>query len=171
MILYISPKDAGPEYDGQVFTCNSYSEARATMERLGVLGVVEFNITRGDVICDFCSHPETSALYQIEPGGVMEWASDDDTTHMDRDGKWAACSVCRDLISAGDWEGLAKRSYDLFSVHHPEIWALMTTRDMFVFSGAITTAHGFFKHGWDGSEPKPIVTDKDFLSEHGIEND
>lgn len=131
-----------------------------------------FNVTAGDVVCDFCSHPEVVKLYSIAPGGVVfalysvfEDDSEHSETHGDSDGLWGACAECHKLISADDWDELAVRS-----VRQAVTLAAGVPTGLLAYT--VRHAHGYFRNAWIKAgkpEPRDVIPDSDFMSRHGIQ--
>lgn len=164
-MIYVTPKDGGP-----VVACENREEAHAAIKKLRAAGYGEaYNLTVGDVICDFCSHPEVHYLYSVRPGGVVFVLISDegDESHGDADGLWGACEECYKLISTDQWAGLENRSFN-----SPAGQAIISSGvPGLVFRMTIKGAHGFFQQRWrEVGMPEPRKVDPDwvFLNEHGI---
>jgi hypothetical protein len=157
MKIYLQPHDGS----GRVILCESHEEMFAAIEKLRAEGVYEITRTRGDVICDFCSHPEVRWFYTITSGSMVKMG---DVAHVDSDGKWGACEVCNSHIQAREWDALADRSLVSFEkLHGP------TGMPVALMQFSIAQAHGHFRRLWDGSPSQPVTPDKDFLRDAGIE--
>jgi hypothetical protein len=65
-------------------------------------------------ICDFCSKHEAFKAYPNRATVLM-------ASGMADEGGWIACRTCAELIDAGKWDELRKRSVDAFLEYHPEV--------------------------------------------------
>lgn len=166
MKLYVTPKSGGP-----VIFCESHTQVSAAMRKLHDEGYgAEFDITRGDIVCDFCSTPMVKWLYEIVPDGSysVTMVSETETeTHGDGDGKWAACPDCHAMISGGQWDILAVRAIARMREEAPELPVALATL-------AVQGAHGYFHRRWEANHFKPpteLVSDAEFLNDAGISDD
>lgn len=160
MRIYLTPNDGS----GRVVVCQTYEAVHLAIQAFKDEGVSDISSTRGDLVCDFCSHPEIVAMYQIRPGGVYlsAFTSQGNEQHIDSDGRWGACSECQRLISNGDWPELGLRSFTIYKGDaEPEAFDQLMKM-------SIQAAHGVFRQSWDGSEPKRVQSDAEFLAQHGI---
>lgn len=67
--------------------------------------------------CDFCSLKRIEWAFRTR---VFVYGIDmQRNLHLD-DGRWAACSICHDLVVERRQEALLKRSYESFLYLHPE---------------------------------------------------
>lgn len=167
MTFYVSPKLDRPGVSRPVISCVNMSATQAAIVELRRQGWGdEFNVTRGDVVCDFCSHPEITKLYSVAPGGLVFSVIEEDETfhHGDSDRLWGACSECFDRISADDWPGLAKRSIKNAIAQTPGL-----PEELLTFS--VVNAHNYFRVNWDAlgrPAPSDVQTDADFMRGSGI---
>jgi hypothetical protein len=76
--------------------------------------------------------------------------------HLD-DGGWAACSICHDLVEAGDRDELLKRSYESFIYNHPEA-LIASQKDLDRLREMIRTLHVQFFENKLEEAPKPVYT-------------
>lgn len=159
MKLYITPKGGGP-----VIVCDSQEAVSKAVESLRAEGYgEEFDCTRGDIVCDFCSFPEVVNLYTITPDrgfGITIDKGDHMETHGDGDGKWAACEECGKLISEREWYKLAVRSV--------ERMVEGSGLPVFICELTVSVAHGYFRTRWerDGCpEPVKLISDAELLGQ------
>lgn len=145
MILYVTPKIEAPEGTMRpVITCGSITEVDGIILRLREQGWGhDYNVVRGDSVCDFCSTPEITYLYSATSGTPMYVAEHEahTVTHLDEDGLWAACPTCHKLISADNWNGLRKQSVNMLVAAHPDY-------PRFLADATVSAAHNFFRNSW-----------------------
>ena len=67
--------------------------------------------------CDFCNEGPTEALYPVEGPAVVQ--ATPTATLVMLTHRWVACMVCRDLIAAGDREGLLRRAVEEMATKAP----------------------------------------------------
>lgn len=151
---------AGDEVLGPVHTLGEYEQA---IHKLKALGHTEFQITAIDIVCDFCSHPVVRWRYSIPPGGIVVTyeTAEGAEHHGDMDGLWGACDECHALIQKRDWAGLGSRSYRLWAKFHPGMAKEIPPS---LVATGIAGSHGFFADRWDGSDPKQVEPDEDFIA-------
>jgi hypothetical protein len=69
------------------------------------------------MVCDFCSAPDPVVAYACRS---FDATLPENATHEHRMiGAWVACQPCRELIDAGDREGLVARSEKRWHEKHP----------------------------------------------------
>ena len=158
----------GDEIEGPF---NDRLELQARMQELGKAGVPRIEITRADVVCDFCSLPLVRWLFEIpvlETPVVSYGGGDHIEHHHDSDGRWGACDECKNFIMAGDWKAMQVRSVE----HARTLHTMMEHMPQFLVELSVANAHGFFKNGWESvglPNPEPVKPDTDFLNELGID--
>jgi hypothetical protein len=134
----------------------SYRDISEAVMRLEERGVEQITLTRLDLVCDFCSEPQVSWLYQLEPGKPIG------NGHMDADGKWGACDVCHGFISDGSFTSqgmLAVRSLQNLIRFHPE----MIDEPLECLAMLISVPHSYFWGNYDGSDPERVISDAELL--------
>jgi len=69
-------------------------------------------------ICDFCSEPNPSRIFE-SPDFLMDMP---DVPHqpVGSRGAWMACSTCGTFIDNGEWERLAVRALDHMAKKYPD---------------------------------------------------
>jgi hypothetical protein len=60
--------------------------------------------------CDFCAEGAPSFRYPAHDVGLGAIAYGEFIVHCGSRGEWRACTDCSELIEAGDWPSLARRS-------------------------------------------------------------
>jgi hypothetical protein len=129
---------------------------------LQATGVRSINQVRQDIVCDFCSDSPAIWLFQICPGGVIgEFGIVDESgvqtqAHMDNDGQWIACEICKQLIELHDWASLHQRSYERLVAEAPDLPPMLAAI-------SVKQAHSLFIRNWDGKRPVREQTDEEFL--------
>lgn len=101
-----------------------------------------------DIICDFCSAPEVQWRYHarnIRLGSLFG------VEHMS-EGDWAACSPCRELIDAGDREGLLKRSIERWEVLYAD-----NVIPMALVAATVAQTHRAFWSAKYDQPPTPLI--------------
>lgn len=135
------------------------------IEELRAEGIHEIEQTRLDVVCDFCSDPGVVGTFHIEPGGTIGEIGTLFSTeaHVDRDGLWACCKVCREIIMSEretKQVELARHSVVMGKKIHPDTLGRMPT---VVVAQIVAVPHGLFWSRWDGSPPEPVISDEELL--------
>ena len=160
--------EACREGEDSIFTDvieGDHSEIAARMAAFGRDGYKYQTAHRLDMVCDFCSEPRIAWRFQIEPGGLIGRVITDehDATHIDRDGKWGACSDCANFIVSEEWAMLADRAVTrgLEMVGAPDTPDL---REMVYFT-VVQGAHNCFRNGYMKTKPFPtnVLTDEEVM--------
>jgi hypothetical protein len=126
-------------------------------ERLRIDGYTSFTAHRLDIVCDFCSYPAVVYRYEITPGGIMGtfWDGERQVTHIDRDGKWAACMECATCIAQRDWDALLERSVE--SLVEKSGLPVEVCRAM------NKGPHGCFRRSYRGEKPITVESDMELM--------
>lgn len=154
---------------GEVREAASVDEAHRVLvewsRELG--GVQEFNVTRADVVCDFCSTPGIVSLYQITPGTPrsIEISDRGTITHVDQDGLWGACPTCDEIIESirvnqSQKDVIRLRNRAAFLFMETEEGAGLPSR---LVEYSVEMGHNFFLTHWDGKPSKPLATDDEIM--------
>jgi hypothetical protein len=145
-----------------------HSEIANRMAELGRDGYQYQTAHRLDMVCDFCSEPRIAWRFQIEPGGFIGRVVTDvhDQTHIDRDGKWGACSPCANFIVSEAWDMLSERSID----HALAMMPRNAMRDVpeireVIRVSVVAGAHSCFRAGYEKTKPFPttVLTDEEVM--------
>jgi hypothetical protein len=165
MKLYISLKNGGDE----VREASDIEEATKIMVEwardLG--GHPDFRMTRADMVCDFCSEPGITALYQIAPGTPrsVEIRGDAHIVHMDEDGLWGACPTCDEIIESirqGNVdEGVATLRERSITRFYERGEGVGVPHNLIEFT--VSMGHNFFFAHWNLEASKPITTDYEIM--------
>lgn len=167
-IIYITPKGGG-----EVVTVDSPAKVAGAVKELRErTGATEFDVTRGDVVCDFCSFPSVISIYRTKQAEAMfsEISGGELVTHMDADGLWGACPDCDAILTR---MLTAMQTRDLGTITQSVIDLRERSVDRMIEGGLISMrsladftvrqAHNYFLGYWNRKPGSRVVTDDEIM--------
>jgi hypothetical protein len=128
-----------------------YAAVKLNFEKVGIPVRDETSVTvepGPELICDFCSDTPVLWTYVIPAGKSM--GNVGGRAHIDADGLWGACEVCKCLIEGRDKEALLNRCVAQFQILHPQLKLPEA-----VIREIGSEPHAHFWNGYDGHDPAP----------------
>lgn len=136
----------------------TWDAVASEVRRLTTAGVGKVTIYREQFVCDFCTVPEPSWVYEAEDTVLGAIASRGVTEiHMTR-GSWVACAECHDLIEAEDWGGLIQHCARGWTDRNADLGVPVA-----VVGEMIASVHATFRAARTDSRPSPIPSDSEIL--------